>query len=179
MDKRLYTRIHGRLCCLREIDKATADGFLSESHRLGTARAKYRYGLFYKENLVAVALFSKLRVWPREEGAYRSAEWVRYASLPQTRVVGGMGKFLQHFIQTVHPDDVMSYADSEWSQGAAYLKLGFEKVAEQPPQAFWWDPVGQKRYPLKRYPTGKPGWEKVYSGGNLKFVYRVWGSPGK
>lgn len=38
-----------------------------------------------------------------------------------------MGKLLKAFIEDVHPDDVMSYADASWSDGGVYRKLGFEE----------------------------------------------------
>ena len=50
---------------------------------------------------------------------------MRYASAEGLGVNGGMGKLLNAFIEEVHPDDVMSYADASWSDGDVYRKLGF------------------------------------------------------
>jgi hypothetical protein len=44
-----------------------------------------------------------------------------------------MGKLLKAFIDEMHPDDIMSYADASWSNGDAYRKLGF---TEEPPKTF-------------------------------------------
>ena len=71
-----------------------------------------------------------------EELLIRSYEWVRYASLAGTRIIGGMGKVLKHFIDEQHPDDIMSYADLEWSDGAVYQALGFEAEGKRPAVAF-------------------------------------------
>ena len=75
--------------------------------------------------MVAVAEFSNARKWQKGDKVIRSYEWTRYASLPDVRINGGMGKMLKHFIMEVQPDDIMSYADLEWSEGRVYEQLGF------------------------------------------------------
>lgn len=79
---------------------------------------------------MAVATFSNARRWDRGGRRISSYEWIRYASERGYRVTGGMGKLLQAFIEDVHPDDVMSYADAEWLDGGeAYKALGFVQEA--------------------------------------------------
>ena len=86
--------------------------------------------------LIAVATFSNARKWIKDGKEIRSYEWTRYASLPDLRVSGGMGKLLKAFIKEVQPDDIMSYADLEWSEGEVYERLGFEAEAEKEPVTF-------------------------------------------
>lgn len=128
--------IFARNCEVRKIDKALASAFLSEHHVYGAAASRYHYGLFVSRlgkhsehfslgSLVAVAQFSAPRKWQKDNREIRSYEWVRYASLSGWRICGGMGKMLQHFIDQVHPDDVMTYAPAPFS-GEAYLQLGFQ-----------------------------------------------------
>ena len=79
---------------------------------------------------MAVATFSNARRWLKGGNVVRSHEWIRYASLEGTRVTGGMGKLLQTFIDDVHPDDVMTYADAAWPDGGeVYRLLGFKEEA--------------------------------------------------
>ena len=163
-------RIFARSCMLRTIQKEEADLFFETTHLLGSAKAKYRYGLFYQDQLVAAAAFSGLRMIARGGEFYRSAEWVRYSSLPQLTVTGGMSRLLSAFVSEQKPDDVMSYANKDWSEGAAYIKLGFERVGETPLQSYWLVPDTLLRYPQKRHPIPKPHWKQVYSLGSLKFV---------
>ena len=59
----------------------------------------------------------------------RSFEWIRFASLRGLRVIGGMGKLLDAFVQEHKPDDVMTYVDAAESDGSAYKELGFEQEA--------------------------------------------------
>ena len=77
-------------------------------------------------SLVAVASFSAGRTM--RDGT-RSFEWIRFASLRGLRVIGGMGKLLDSFVQEHSPDDVMTYVDASDSDGSAYMELGFTREA--------------------------------------------------
>jgi hypothetical protein len=99
---------------------------------------------------VAVATFSNARKWQKGKKVIRSYEWTRYASLPGVRINGGMGKALKAFIKDIQPDDIMSYADLEWSEGAVYEQLGFELEGHKTPVIFAVDSQWQ-RTALKQY----------------------------
>ena len=133
MGPALPRNVFARNCTVRRIDKDTAAVFLNDNHRFGDASCRYRYGMFTKRTtgfsetsmpaatLVAVSEFSNAR---KMRDGSRSYEWVRYASLKDMRVVGGMGKMLDAFVEEIRPDDVMSYAAD--CDGDAYRVLGFE-----------------------------------------------------
>lgn len=144
----LFSQAYARNCEVRRIDKAAAREFLDRNHSYGYASCKYRYGLFLKRHtghiaeeiianstegkgdigkLIAVATFSNARRWIKDGREIRSYEWTRYASLPDMRISGGMGKLLKAFINETQPDDIMSYADLEWSEGRVYERLGFKR----------------------------------------------------
>jgi len=134
--------VFARNCEVREITNELATKFLNQNHSYGWAKAKYCYGLFrYRKTgvgeiggfgsdispngLVAVGSFSHgLKM--THENSRMSYEWVRYASQPDVRVLGGMGKILKYFIKNVKPDEIMSFSDDEWSSGDVYAKLGFK-----------------------------------------------------
>ena len=97
---------------------------------------------------MAVATFSNARKWVKGDKTIRSYEWTRYASLPHVRLSGGMGRLLKAFIKDTQPDDIMSYADLEWSEGAVYTQLGFELEGRKDPVAFEIDASWQ-RIPIK------------------------------
>ena len=135
--------VYARNCQVSRIDKPTAEAFLASSHRLGATGGRYRYGLFVRRStgakelalpegtLVAVGVFSNARRWTKGDKRLSSYEWIRYASLPGLRVVGGMSKLLKTFIEEVQPDDIMSYADVDYPDaGKVYLKLGFYSEAK-------------------------------------------------
>ena len=89
--------------------------------------------------LVAVATFSNARKWIKGDKTIRSYEWTRYASRPGVRLSGGMGKLLKAFIEEVLPDDIMTYADLEWSEGKVYEALGFALEGHKEPVNFYID----------------------------------------
>jgi len=181
-----FTQVYARNCEVRRIDKATAAGFLTHCHSYGDALSRYRYGLFVsrttgekdvagpfpalgKGTLVAVSEFSPLRHWTVDGELQRCCEWIRYASLPWVRVEGGMGKMLAHFIEEVRPDEMMTYADLEWSDGAAYRTLGFREIGGHEPIMFTVDPATWRRNPLRDPSAVPPGTLYYMNFGSIKY----------
>ena len=165
----IFTQIYARNCEVRKIDKRAAEEFLSMYHSYGDASCRYRYGLFLKRHtghnagsasilpgtLVAVATFSNARKWIKGDKTILSYEWTRYASLPGVRLSGGMGKLLNAFIKDVKPDDIMTYADLEWSEGKVYEQLGFVLEGFKEPVTFCVDTMSWRRSPIKSGMTGR------------------------
>ena len=165
----VFDQVYARNCEIRRIDKCIAAEFLATNHSYGDSSNRYRYGLFLKRHtghialegaetwkyptgtLVAVATFSNARKWVKGEAVIRSYEWIRYASLPGLRISGGMGKLLKAFIEEVQPDDIMSYADLEWSSGEVYKTLGFVEESQKEPVMFSIDSQW-KRTPVAKCP---------------------------
>lgn len=166
----VFSQAYARNCEVRRIDKVEAQEFLNANHSYGYAACRYRYGLFLKRHtghiaeeirslkgdkseeigmLVAVATFSNARKWKKGNKEIRSYEWTRYASLPHMRISGGMGKMLKTFIEEVKPDDIMSYADLEWSEGNVYKHLGFKKEDGKAPVMFCVDTETWTRTPVR------------------------------
>lgn len=132
-----FKSVFARNTEVHRITKPTASEFLDRYHTYGDAAARYRYGIFTRNGeLTAVGSFSSGRTWKKGDSAIRSFEWVRYASLPNIRVVGGMGKMLSAFINELQPDDIMSYADMEWADGQVYERLGFSEDGRLTPIPF-------------------------------------------
>ena len=125
--------------------------------------------------LIAVATFSNARKWIKDGKEIRSYEWTRYASVPELRVSGGMGKLLKAFIKEVQPDDIMSYADLEWSEGKVYEALGFSEEQPKDPVSFEIDPETWERRAIMRCQPeqGTPQVEQDTAG---KLFYTNFGS---
>lgn len=172
--------VFARNCEVRSLSSEEAACFMAENHIYGTAKSKYRYGLFRLRKtginemsgdvgeLVAAASFSGAREVTREGASVQSYEWVRYASIPGVRVVGGMGKLLKAFIEEVHPQDIMSYSDIEWSDGSVYEKLGFRKIGNRAPVNFVVNPETMERISLQ-----KVGRDKKYISLNTEKMIRI------
>ncbi len=147
----IFESVFARNCEVRRIEKTDARTFLASSHSYAYASCRYHFGLFRKSDglLIAVATFSNARKWIKDGKEIRSYEWTRYASLPGMRISGGMGKLLKAFINEIRPDDIMSYADLEWSEGEVYRTLGFSREpAGKAPVTFTINPATHERKAL-------------------------------
>lgn len=205
----IFIPVYARNCEIRRIDKQTAAAFLAENHSYGDALCRYRYGMFLKRHtghlarqlngynaaapginaatetlvpgtLVAAAEFSNARKWTKGDKTIRSFEWVRYASAAGIRVCGGMGKILQTFISEVAPDDIMSYADTEWSEGSVYEQLGFIPEGEKEAVFFRIDGRTYRRTAIKpgsaeetAAAENEPGYYFLKNSGSRKYRLKL------
>lgn len=169
-------RIHGRSTNVVEITRKQAEKFVEENHLLGYNSGKLFLGLMHKEDLVAVAIFSRIRFMKYEDPTYNSTELERFCSLANTTVVGGLDKFINHFSKNFKSDDLVTMIDLEWSEGKSYLNLGFEEVMRTPPILF---AVNEKTFE-RRVILSKDDLKKseylIQNRGNVKL--RKWISKG-
>lgn len=176
-----FSHVFARNCHVEKITRSAAAAFMDSWHSYGDATCKYRYGLFLDRpstgpthsfpagTMVAAATFSNGRFMERDGKLWRSYQWIRYASFPDTRVSGGMGKIMKHFMEScgfgeAMPEeiagaagrdgfggwDIMSYADLEWSAGGAYSSLGFRDEGLKAPVMYRVDPCTWSRTPVFR-----------------------------
>ena len=113
--------------CVEGCAEGCSEGCVAEGGAMGATEGRQTYPV---GTLVAVASFSKARRWSKkgengEQETICSYEWLRYASLPELRVLGGMGRILARFIEDFHPDDIMSYVPLRHFSGEVYESLGF------------------------------------------------------
>lgn len=180
--------IPARLTQVQRIDKPTLDKFLINNHLQSKVNAKLKYGLFLpsryfrviqnekvlQENinkeafLVAVASFSNAKKFIREGQEYRSYELIRFANYKGFTVVGGLNKLLKMFIDEHAPDDIMTYADADWSDGTNYEKIGFERIELTPPLSFELD-----NETFTRKLADENTKTKIYNSGNWKFLMKL------
>lgn len=181
-----FIRLHARHCFIERIDKPTTDLFLKINHLQGSVKAKFKYGLFLKsqyverfgmvmgdtdngKKLIAVATFSGGRTMKEGDRAgTRSHELLRFASLKGYVVVGGMDKLLKAFTTEHQPDDIMSYADRDWSDGRSYEKLGFTKIGITEPQTFFINNSTLERLPTNWLTDDRH--LEMFNAGSLKFI---------
>ena len=77
---------------------------------------------------------------------------------------------LKTFIREVQPDDIMSYADLEWSSGEVYRSLGFTLEASKAPVTFIIDKTDWKRVPVR------PGMDTCNEGKESILYFQNFGS---
>ncbi len=122
--------------------------------------------------LIAVATFSGGRTMKiGERAGTRSFELIRFATLQNYVVVGGMDKLLKAFIKEHQPDDIMSYADRDWSDGRSYDKLGFTKIENTSPQPFYLNLKTLERSTIN-LPTQNER-PKIFNTGSIKYIKQI------
>ena len=117
-------KLFARKCkIVSNIDAKTVKDFLETNHIQGYCQSKYRYGLYYNDDLVSVMSFGKSRF------AKGEFELLRFCNKLYTNVIGGASRLFKHFLKD-HPEirEVTSYADRRWSVGNMYEKIGFVKT---------------------------------------------------
>lgn len=148
----LNKSLHGRKTKVSELEAKDVRLFLEEHHLQGYIKTKYNLGLFLNDELIATACFAPPRPMKNKGANYQSAELVRFATKTGFTIVGGLGKLLKAFNEQVPVDDLMTYADRDWSLGKGYDKLGFETFEQTKPLHFYVDTTTMERYPEHRLP---------------------------
>lgn len=162
------TKIHGRQTKIEKLSKPIAETFLNVNHLQGYVSSRYKLGLFFKGELVAVATFSALRKMNHSEN-YKSVELIRFAVKAGYSVIGGLSKLISSFRDLQKPNDIMTYADRDWSAGEAYIKLGFEFTDGLAPQTFNLDENFNRKL---RKETDEKNDPVIYNTGSLKYLLR-------
>lgn len=133
-------QIGARQCEIRECSKQDKKLLLNANHLQGNDNAQIIYGAYYNNSLVAVMTFSKPRVALGQKSNQNSKaeyELVRFCTDVNYRIPGIASKLLKHFQRNHEWSEIYSYADKRWSVGKMYHQLGFELVADNPPDYFY------------------------------------------
>lgn len=174
-------REFARKCEVNRVNKLQAEAFLNQNHLLGYKTAYFKYALFYQHEVIAIATFSKGRKMNRLDANKRSFELISFCCKKNVSVIGGLSKLLKAFITDLQPGDIMTYIDKDWSDGNAYLKLGFKVHSETEPHSFVFNKISFAKYYTEKLPeniilglqNNSPNLEIVKNSGNLKLVYTL------
>src|SRR3546814_19697927 len=82
------TRIHGRETVVQRVDSNTGLQFLEANHLLVPLKGKYRFGLYYQEELRSLAVFSGARQMKSQGANHRSFELLRFCHAGMQLVSG-------------------------------------------------------------------------------------------
>lgn len=145
-------KVHGRKAKIVELSMQQTSSFLEDNHLQGYVKAKHNYGLAVDGHLLGVACFSNTRPMKSKGDNYLSAELVRFATLAGYTIVGGLDKLVKHFLSKTPTNDLMTYADRDWSLGGGYNKLKFINSAVVDSSYFHLDTQSLIRYRGHRLP---------------------------
>lgn len=158
----LQHKIFARSTILREIKFPRE--FLDLNHLQGSGQpSSLNYGLFYKEELVAVATFGKPRFDKNQE-----LELYRFCTKLNTHIPGALSKLLKPIRKSL-----VTYAARDYSNAKGYLATGFKLIRSTEPGLEYYK-RGER---LSRYKAQSMTQEdlamyyKYYNSGNL-VLYR-------
>jgi len=125
-------RIFARKCEVKEIDSKTANDFFKANHIQGKSTALIRYGLFYRDNLVAVG--SAGNIIRKHTIKEPTLELKRFCSLNNTSVIGGAGRLFKRIKLYAKENNytlIKSYCDMRYANifKPVYESLGFKLIS--------------------------------------------------
>ncbi len=167
--------VFARKCQVKKTDRSLAEEFLNTYHLMKATQSAYNLGLYEKDELLAIASFSKGRKMNRLEAHQRSYELIRFCCKEGITVTGGLTRLVKSFCEEKSAGDVMTYVDLELSDGASFLKAGFKKHSTTVPNYFLVDRTSFERKPAT--PDTSYDDKKEYldhNSGNIKLIF----SPG-
>ena len=120
----LSNKIHGRKCIVVDLNNKEMKEFFNNNHLRGYTYAQFGYGLVFDGKIVSAISFSKKQTY---------LEIIRFASVLNTVVVGGLSKLLSKI-----EGDIFTYADRRYSDASGYLSVGFKLCGITKPGYFYW-----------------------------------------
>lgn len=121
---------------IREVETSEARKFLLDNHLQGVDTSSIKIGLYSADELIQIATFKKSNMVKGGNGL--SWELSRLCSKLNTRVQGGASKLIKNFQSNFNKGyPLISYADSRWSDGDLYSKLGFKYDGSSAP-SYWY-----------------------------------------
>lgn len=142
------TKIYARQCEIRSVSGKDAYNFLEQNHRQGGVHSKYRFGLYYKNELVSLMTFSKMRntIGTGKTDLSDCYELVRFCNKINTSVVGSASKLFKHFIKNYPVNKIRSFSDRAHTRGTLYETLGFQEITRSDANYVWVNLKTDKAY---------------------------------
>lgn len=178
-------KIFARKCKFRKVDSKESIKFLEQNHIQGSVNSKYKFGLFYKSELVSLMTIGKSRFKGDE------LELHRFCNKLNTNIVGGFSKLIKNFIRNYKFERIISYCDLRYFNGDGYKRVGFKELHITTPNYFYWLYNGNKflnRLQCQKHKLNnflnifdhnltehenmlKNNYLRIYDAGNLKMEY--------
>lgn len=141
--------------------------FLKENHLQGSDKSSIYLGLYFKEELISLMTFGPLRTVLGSKSSKNQYELMRFCNKLNTSCRGSFSKLLSHFIKTVNPDKLVTYADCRFSTKSSnvYNKNGFRYISTSKPNYFYMKnhDIRLHRYNFPKHKLVKLGHDKSLS----------------
>lgn len=182
-------KIFARKTKLVEINDKITKEFLDANHLQKWCVSKYRYGLYYNNELISVMTFGSLRKNVNKKNEKDSFELLRFCTKKNYLVIGGAQKLLNFFENKIKPKIIISYSNNDISDGNLYKTLGFNEIKITKP-SYWWikNMIKFNRFSFRKDKLVKMGYDnhktediimrennylKVYNSGNVLYEKRL------
>ena len=171
----IYNKIiYARKCEVKVVDKQTYKDYCQKYHLQGYKGANIILGLYYQDQLIQLASFSKSRYDKNYE-----YEWIRGIQLPGYQVIGGTSKLFSYFINNYQPKSIICYSDFNKFSGNSYKNCGFILDKITTPDIWFNELVGLKRinrqpskHQLTKQLVESGDLLEMHGAGNMKWVWR-------
>ena len=122
---------------IKEIPRDVFDSFCNEYHFSRGTNSKIRYGLFYKDELVMVAGFSKPKKTYKNDEKIITAELYRVVKNYGVIVEKGLEKLIEFFIKEFDIKELRATIDNEFDEIKPFIDLKFKLKEEISPSFSW------------------------------------------
>jgi len=179
-------RIYARKTTVSCVDSKIANQFHRDHHLSAAIGGSAHIGLYYDNNLVMVATFSKTRY--NKKVAYECA---RMTSHSKYTIVGGASRIFKYFFNLYDVESCVTYADLRFGEGGVYEHCGFVRQKDSQPNYFYFNTnqlllesrVKYQKHKLKKLLDNyddsiteyenmiKNGYHRIYDCGNAVYLY--------
>lgn len=142
--------IYARNTEVKSMSKQVGREFLVKYHLDNDSnQSLYYYGLFSKKDnsLLSVMSFGRMRGQNSNYDKPDYYELVRFATIPNVKIIGGASKLLKKFEKEFNPHFILSYSDNDYFSGDVYSKLGFNFEKYTVPDYYWFTSTGNEYLP--------------------------------
>jgi hypothetical protein len=175
---KIDNKIYARDCEIKIVGAKESSIFLDKNHLQKNVVSKIRYALYYKNELVQVMTFGKLRKLSGRKSKENQYELLRLCSKTYTVIIGGASKLFKYFIKQQNPELIMSFANRDWSIGNVYEKLNMKLIGYTEPGYFYSNGKNkQSRYKCQKHILVNMGFDSSKSEYEImtdRGYYRVW-----
>ena len=142
---KMHDKIDARNCTAIKVSETDATVFLNRFHLMNYAKSTYHYALIFEKQICAIASFSHGRKMNRLPEGKLGYELVRFATLPNLSITGGMSKLISKFAEEVKPGDIMTYIDPLTGETKGLKKIGFKEIETTKPVQLYVDILTHQR----------------------------------
>ena len=184
-------KIGARKCVIKEVPTHDVTVFCNENHIQGFVGSRYKYGLYYNNELISVLLLSTNRF------KKNTLEITRFCTKLNYQVQGSFSRLFKFFLsQSIPFTEIYSFADKRYFTGDINTTSGFIIKDESKPNYYYFS-VKSIRTPLrlsrmsfqkhklksklKIYDSNLTEWElmklngydRIWDCGNYVFVFKI------